>query len=202
MALARLSGPIPDPMTVRPSVPPDLAAITRRALALDPRDRWASASVMADALEATLAPGGSPPRRSSRAWRAARRPPDRGLQAGAVAAGALVGATVVSATARPNPAGIPYAPDAYVGADDGRAGRAAAGAADDAADRRAARGRGHQPAGLGRRRVALLLLAAVAFLVFQLASGGGTPPAEQVTVPNFVGMTSAAASQQADDASG
>ena len=59
VALARLSGPIPDPMTVRPSVPPDLAAITRRALALDPRDRWASASVLADALDATLAPGGS-----------------------------------------------------------------------------------------------------------------------------------------------
>src|SRR6476660_531210 len=59
VALARLSGPSPDPMTARPSVPPDLAAITRRALALDPRDRWASASVLADALEATLAPGGS-----------------------------------------------------------------------------------------------------------------------------------------------
>ena len=58
VALARLSGPIPDPMAVRPSVPADLAAITRRALALDPKDRWASASVMADALEATLAPGG------------------------------------------------------------------------------------------------------------------------------------------------
>ena len=44
---------------VRPSVPPDLASITRKALALDPRDRWASAGVMADALEATLASGGA-----------------------------------------------------------------------------------------------------------------------------------------------
>ena len=43
VALARLSGPIPDPMAVRPSVPADLAGITRRALALDPVDRWASA---------------------------------------------------------------------------------------------------------------------------------------------------------------
>src|SRR6478672_7203627 len=60
VALARLSGPIPDPMVVRPSVPPDLASIVRRALALDPKDRWASASVMADALEGTLAPGGGP----------------------------------------------------------------------------------------------------------------------------------------------
>ena len=97
VALARLSGPIPDPMAVRPSVPADLAAITRRALALDPKDRWASASVMADALEATLAPGGG--------------------AAAAGAAAAVAGATVVSATARPNPAGIPYSPDAYVGAD-------------------------------------------------------------------------------------
>ena len=84
VALARLSGPIPDPMAVRPSVPADLAEITRRALALDPKDRWASASVMADALEATLAPGGG--------------------AAAAGAAAAVAGATVVSATARPNPA--------------------------------------------------------------------------------------------------
>ena len=76
VALARLSGPIPDPMTVRPSVPPDLAAITRRALALDPRDRWASASVMADALEATLAPGGAAA--AAGAGRCGRRC-DRGL---------------------------------------------------------------------------------------------------------------------------
>src|SRR6187402_2155704 len=54
VALARLSGPIPDPMTVRPAVPADLAAITRRALALDPRDRWPTAGMMADALDATL----------------------------------------------------------------------------------------------------------------------------------------------------
>jgi len=57
VALARLTGPIPDPLAVRPSVPADLAAITRRALALDPADRWPSAAVMADALEATLSQG-------------------------------------------------------------------------------------------------------------------------------------------------
>ena len=56
VALARLTGPIPDPTTVRPSVPADLAAITRRAMALDPKDRWPSAAVMADALDATLTP--------------------------------------------------------------------------------------------------------------------------------------------------
>ena len=105
VALARLSGPIPDPATVRPSVPPDLASITRKALALDPNDRWPSASAMADALEATLQPGG-------------------GAAAGAAtgaaaAAGLAAGATMVSATAQPNPAGIPYVPDAYVGANSG-----------------------------------------------------------------------------------
>ena len=73
-------------------------------------------------------------------------------RAGAVAAGALVGATVVSATARPNPAGIPYAPDAYASTDTGASGApppvppttppTGAPPEDD----------GHEPAGLGRRR--------------------------------------------------
>ena len=199
VALARLSGPIPDPMTVRPSVPPDLAAITRRALALDPRDRWASASVLADALDATLAPGGSAPRSERPAavagGAAAAGPADS--RAGAVAAGALVGATVVSATARPNPAGIPYAPDAYAGTDTGAAGApppvppmpptTGAPPEDD----------GTSPLVWVAGALALLLLAVIAFLVFQAASGGGTPRREQVSVPNFVGMTSDAASQQA-----
>src|SRR3954451_9259494 len=120
VALARLSGPIPDPMVVRPSVPPDLASIVRRALALDAKDRWASASVMADALEGTLAPGGG-------AWAAAAA--GAGVAAagaagagtaggpattaddttisplGAAAAGAVVGGAVASGTARPNQGG-------------------------------------------------------------------------------------------------
>jgi beta-lactam-binding protein with PASTA domain len=37
--------------------------------------------------------------------------------------------------------------------------------------------------------VALLILAAVAFLVFRLLSGPGTTPVAQVTVPNFVGQS-------------
>ena len=45
--------------------------------------------------------------------------------------------------------------------------------------------------------IAVLLLAAIAFLVFQLAGGGGQRRDEQVTVPNFVGMDSATANQQA-----
>ena len=59
VGLARLSGPAPDPTTVRPSVPPDLAAITRKALALEPQDRFVSAAAMADALDQALATGGA-----------------------------------------------------------------------------------------------------------------------------------------------
>ena len=182
VALARLSGPIPDPMMVRPSVPSGLAAITRKALALEPRDRWVSAAVMADALDATLAPAG-----------------------GAAAAGAVAGATVVSATARPNPGGIPYAPDAYVGADGG----AAAGSPPSSGA--GTGGAGTARAGTGPDDdhgetspmvwvagiVAIGLLAAIAFFVFQLASGGSKAPVDQVAVPNFVGMTSVAADSQA-----
>ena len=55
VALARLSGPVPDPTLVRGSIPPDLAAITRKALAPLPADRFASAAAMAEALEAARA---------------------------------------------------------------------------------------------------------------------------------------------------
>ncbi len=179
VALARLTGPIPDPQAVRPSVPADLSAITRRALALDPADRWASAGVMADALEGTLAPGG-------------------GAAAAGVAAGAVAGATVVSATARPNPNAIPYSPDAYVGSDTPPGPpvaprpttSTAAAAVEDDRDRTS-------PLVWVAGIIAILLLAAIAFLVFRLASGGGTTPVAQVTVPNFVGLTSDVAGQQA-----
>ncbi len=137
VALARLSGPIPDPATVRPSVPPDLASITRKALALDPNDRWPSAAAMADALEATLQPGGG-----------------AATAGAATAAGLAAGATMVSATARPNPSGIPYVPDAYVDADFGTElgycpdhGTTATGRC-----RRRGRRRGDEPAGVDRRR--------------------------------------------------
>ncbi len=176
VALARLSGPVPDPMAVRPSVPADLAEITRRALALEPKDRWASASVMADALEATLAPGGG--------------------AAAAGAAAAVAGATVVSATARPNPAGIPYSPDAYVGAD-GTAGAPVAPVPPPLPAPIVDEDEGTSPLVWGAGFVALLLLLAIAFVVYQLVSGPGRTPVEQVTVPNFVGMTSTAAGLQA-----
>ena len=55
VALARLSGPAPDPLAIRPTLPVDLAAIARVALSPSPDDRFSSADVMADELEATLA---------------------------------------------------------------------------------------------------------------------------------------------------
>ncbi len=174
VALARLSGPIPDPLAVRPTVPPDLAAITRRALALDPQDRWSSATIFADALDASLA---------------ASAP----AAAGAAAVGAAaVGATVVSATARPNAGAIPYAADAYVGAD-GDQTTAGATPPPPGYDQTATT----SPLVWIAGAVAIALLAVIAFFVFQLASGGGSARVEQVSVPNFVGMTSQAASQQA-----
>ena len=59
VAVARLSGPIPDPALVRGSIPPDLAAITRKALARLPSDRFASAAAMADALESSRSAAGA-----------------------------------------------------------------------------------------------------------------------------------------------
>ena len=57
VAIARLSGPTPDPRTIRPSVPEELAAIVHRALALEPANRWSSAASFADALDGWLATG-------------------------------------------------------------------------------------------------------------------------------------------------
>jgi eukaryotic-like serine/threonine-protein kinase len=184
VAMARLAGPPPDPSSVRSGIPPDLVAIDRKALATEPADRWTSASSMAAALEAFLAGGAVP---------------GVGGAAGAatVAAAGAAGSSLTSATARPNPKAIPYAPDAY--ASDERGYVPPAGAA---------RSRGPQARPMARRpadeveeepgtspavwaagAIALLILALVGFLVFRLLSGPATPTASQVTVPSFVGKT-------------
>ena len=197
VALARLTGPIPDPMAVRPSLPPDLAAITRKALAVDPRDRFVSAGVMADALDQALGAGGA----------AGAKVP--GIGGAGIGGAGLGGATVVSGTARPNPTAVRYAPDAYAGADDAHAARGTD--ADDGRAALAGQARGRRlkatpPPDEDRSpgplvwlagAVAIALLAAIAFFVFQLASSGGTPPALKVTVPNFVNMLVADANRQA-----
>ena len=76
VAMARLAGPAPGSgARSAPGIPPELAAITRKALALEPDDRWPTAAAFAAALEAFLA--GTRRSRASRrsAARRGRRPP-------------------------------------------------------------------------------------------------------------------------------
>ena len=213
VAMARLAGPVPDPAAVRAGIPPDLAAIARRAMALEPADRWASATALAAALDAFLAgqpvpeagpivgsgtgPSGGP----------AVSPGAAGALGGA--AGAALGGTAstptsISATARPNPAAVPYAPDAYA-----RGRQLDADEADD--ERRPARdgrpARRAEPVEDEERSsplvwvaglVALAILVATGLLVFNLLNGGRPPEPGTITVPNFVGLTYEEAQDEAD----
>jgi serine/threonine-protein kinase len=212
VAMARLAGPPPDPSAQRSGLPADLVAIDRKALATEPADRWSSAASMAAALEAFLAGTAVPGVGAGMANVAGAGA--AGAGAGAAGAAGLAGAagagaagygatptTATSATARANPNAIPYVPEAYE--DDPRPRpsdpyrRTPAGAGGGAG-----RGRpparpldeddepsGTSPAVWAAGIVALLILAAVAFLVFRLLSGGGAAPVAQVTVPNFVNQT-------------
>jgi eukaryotic-like serine/threonine-protein kinase len=179
VAMARLAGPVPDPTTARAGIPPDLAAIDRRALAMEPVDRWSSAATLATALEAFLS--GAPI-------------PELGAIGGATsvgrtatgAAAAAAAGAGLAATARPNPAAVPYAPDAYADARQNRYSAPERPVApyrrdpidDDEPERTS-------PAVWIAGFVALLILAAAAFLIFRLLSGGSPTPVGQVTVPDF-----------------
>ena len=189
VAMARLAGPVPDPATKRAGIPPELAAITRKALAIEPDDRWGSASSFAAALEAFLSGA-----------------PIEGV--GAIGGATVVGgASTIAATARPNPAALPYAPDAYAGRQSDRypeSDRPLRQARPDPYARRDARRiddeeeGGTSPMLWVAGLVAILILALAGFLVFRLLSGGGeTPGARTVVVPNFVGMTFTAAQELA-----
>ena len=172
VALARLSGPIPDPMIARPGIPSALAAVVTKALALDPADRYASAEAMADALDASLtatAPVAIPP-------------------AAAVAAAGAAAAGVANA----NPTVVAYPPDAYADADDAAAASSTTTPLEDEG--------GTSPVVWIAGVLAVALLALIAFLVIQLlGDGGGRPEPTDVEVPNFVGDLIAAATLEADD---
>ena len=174
VGLARLSGPVPDPTLVRASVPSELAAITRRALAVDPASRFSSAGSMADALDATLDPNSG-------------------------GAAALAGAATVAAAAgvaNANPRGVPYDDDAYATA----AAQTPAPvpvAPKPYVDEEPSGGPG--PVVWIAGVIAILLLAAIAYLVFQLVGGGGNEPDAEVTVPNFVGQQIVDANRTAED---
>ena len=206
IATARLTRPVPSPSAVRSGVPPVLEAISRKAMATNAADRFASAEAMADALDRYLAEQST----------AAPTPPtavaDAAAAAGVAGAGVIavsaaapgtsaLGAAVADATlagtARPNPgARLPYVPDAYATAD-----------SDDPPRQR--------PVGAGRRQpdeddsdrdgggtspwlwisglLAIVILGLAAFLVFRLINTTPTPGPAQVAVPNLVGLTYAEA---------
>ena len=168
VALARLSGPIPDPTLARPSTPADLALVVRTALALDPDDRYATATALAEALEATLPPG----------------------SAAAAAAGVAALGAAAAGVASPNPT-VAYPPDAYAGA--------AAAVADPPPPPPIVQDEGGTgPMVWAAGIAAVLLLGAIAFLVFQLLSGPGEEEPTTVVVPNFVGQLIADATREAD----
>jgi eukaryotic-like serine/threonine-protein kinase len=179
VAMARLAGPPPDPSAIRSGIPSDLVAIDRKALATEPADRWSSASSMAAALEAFLAGSAVP---------------GTGALAGAAGAATIAGGGGTSATARPNPRAIPYAPDAYVPERPPRSvdplvrtrgpGRQFERPADNEPE-----DRGTSPAVWAAGVLAFLILLAVGFLVFRLLSSPAATPVTQVTVPNFVGKS-------------
>jgi len=161
VAMARLQGPPPRPSDVRSSVPPALDAIVARAMAPDPAARFASAASMASALESYLADR-----------------PDAALAAAGPA-------TVASAAARPNPnRPVPYAPEAYARPADVAPppARRPARYRDERDDR------GSNAWGWIAGLFALLVLAAVAFVVFQLLTAGAGPEQPQrIEVPSLVG---------------
>jgi serine/threonine-protein kinase len=215
IATARLTGPVPNPSAIRSGIPPTLQSITRKALAPKPEDRFESAGVMADALEAYLA--------EERAAGAA-------VAGGTAGAAAGVGAVPAAAAGAGLAAGLAGA-DAAGAAAAGAAGTGAAGAAGLAAGAGVARANpGAQiayprdayadaappPRPPTRNRVvevdeddddgggsspwlwlsallALGVLALAGFLVFRLLSTGApaaTPGSSvQVTVPNLVGLS-------------
>lgn len=210
VALARLTGPVPDPAKVRPSIPADIAAIVRTALAPAPEDRYPSASAMADALEParSVRSSGSVASSSAAAGAAAGAAATAG--AAAIPSAASAASRAASGVARANPTVVSYPADAYATYDDdeddddlrsdlssrsGSPRRVATRSRADVDDERD----GPSPAVWIAGALALLLLAAVAFLVVQMLGGSATPaPSTQVTVPNFVGRTLEVATIEAD----
>jgi serine/threonine-protein kinase len=180
IATARLSGPVPTPSAVRSGVPPVLEAITRRALAPQPAERFASAAEMAEALERFLAADRPAAGASASSGAAA------GATTGAAAAATLAGdgaPTVAAGIARANPdSGIPYPPEAY--ADDSTTAARARAAADDDGPSPA-----RSPWLWLTGALALLILGLAGFVVFQLLSGPGPVPVDRVVVPDLIGKT-------------
>ena len=199
IAVARLSGPAPMPSSVRQGIPPALEAIDRKALAPAAAERFPSAAAMAGTLETFLAARATPGAVVNPAG-----PAPGGGQPAADAAGAP-NRPRVSPQRVANP-DVPYPDDAYAGAEDVDArSQARPGSRPRSGAYNAYRDEG--PGGTGpwvwvAGLFALLILVAVGFFAFQLLnrSGGPTssPPVEQVTVPDFIGLPYDQAKVQAD----
>ena len=193
IAMARLSGPAPMPSTFRAGIPLELEAIDRKALALDPADRFASAGAMADALENWLAGRsagvGGAIAGAHPGLGAAGLAAGMGLAAGAglAAAGAASPATVAAGVARSNPgAGLPYPADAYASAaPPPRVPPGPPVSRYDAGDDEPGPS-GTSPWAWVAGLLGLAILVVAGFLIFKLMTGTSTP-GSQVIVPNFVG---------------
>jgi eukaryotic-like serine/threonine-protein kinase len=181
VAMARLAGPTPDPSARRSGVSPELAAITRKAMAREPEDRWESADAFADALEAFLAgtaiPGLGPIAGATTVGAAGTAGTAGAAAAGAVAGAATVGA--MSATARANPQAVPYSSDAYAGSSSTKP-------PPELEDEEKG---GTSPIMWVAGVIAIVILGLAGFLVFQLLSDNNEPPTGPVQVPNFVGLS-------------
>lgn len=97
VAMARISASPPSASEIRPSVPPALDAIDRKAMAPEMTDRFASAGAMADALEAFLEEGRAAGARSAAPVVAGPTPPAR------------PGGSIREAGATPVPSPLPVA---------------------------------------------------------------------------------------------
>jgi eukaryotic-like serine/threonine-protein kinase len=181
VAMARLAGPTPDPAARRVGLSPELAAITRKAMAREPDDRWPTAEAMADALDAFLAGTAIPGLGAIDGAAGAAA----GVAAGAAATDAM------SATAKANPGAIPYSPDAYAGS--GQVAPATAPPLEEEEEQKKT-----SPLTWIAAIIAILILALAGFLVFNLLSGGGRQPNGPVAVPSFVGMLFSDAKTEAE----
>jgi serine/threonine-protein kinase len=206
VATARLTGPLPSPSSIRAGIPPALEAITRRAMARAPGDRFPSADAMADALMQFLAGSAATGAAPGPAVRSGPDRPRRGAAAPgarpAGPAGAPVvgdtgptpGAPALASSAEPAPgARIPFESDAYADDDsDGgrRSGPVGAGwlSTDDQAEGNGRFGRGG-PWLWVSGVLALIILALAGFLAVRLLGTTSPPAPVQVAVPSLVGMT-------------
>ena len=204
IATARLTGAVPSPSAAHGGIPPTLETITRKALAPNAEDRFASAADMAEALEAFAGESGGAGRgrvvAGAAGAGAAGAAGAAGLAAGAAgagAAGAAIGGagaaaaggaaagspTLAAGVARPNPeARIEYPRDAYAGG----AGRSVPPADDDVVEEERS---GASPWLWVSAILAIAILALAAFLVVRFLGGPGESPSPQVTVPSLIGKT-------------